>query len=814
MKIPNSLIIFTLENILMLKIIFSLIILLTSFNFFAQSIFFVKDIDSKEVIPFAKIEINGQHPILSDIDGIFKLNQQNIKTISISAFGYLDSMFLVENMMDSIFYLKSKVNLIEEVEIKPHEDPAVRVINKAIENKKKNDPLRNDAFKYTSYSKFIFTVNEDAINSISDTTNKQSERDLKDYFAKQYLMLIESSTERAFQPPARDIEKVVAYKVSGFNHPLFASFANELQSFSFYDNQFQILGKSYLNPLVFGSTSKYWFFMQDTIVNQTDTTFSIRFTPKKNKIFEGLKGYIYINTNGYAIEKVIVEPKDSIPLFGKIKIVQEYEFIDNKKWFPVKLSTEMLYKSIQLGSESEETYIVGKGSMYINDIQLNPEEKIKLSLNNGALITLNNADKVKDEKWDTLRKFELTDKEKNTYKKVDSISKAHNLNQKFNALTSLFDGKIPIKFINIDLTKVLNYNRFEGLKLGLGIENSKNVSKWFTTGGYFRWGTKDKEWKYGVYSDFQILSSKIGKLSIKYQDDVLPRGVTQYQKEPFNLGNGLNLSHLYLNQMEYARTAQIDFSFYLTTNIKLLIGNNYQRIYSTNNYTFLNNTIVYKNYDQYQLYSEINWNIREKAVITSGIRVPKPSNYPKVKLKFTKGLKDVFLSTFDFSKIHFEIEQNLPVRTFGRFIWDVQYFKTIGNVPITFQNIAPSSGRQGNLSIFKKFETMPISNSYNKEMGLLFTKFQFNTIKTKKESFQPRFSIYYGYGIGKFSNKQHHELSFISIDKGYAEGGLIIDGIFKSGFSSFGIGVFYNYGFYASPYVKDNFIFKITLSTN
>jgi len=50
------------------------------------------------------------------------------------------------------------------------------------------------------------------------------------------------------------------------------------------------------------------------------------------------------------------------------------------------------------------------------------------------------------------------------------------------------------------------------------------------------------------------------------------------------------------------------------------------------------------------------------------------------------------------------------------------------------------------------------------------------------------------------------------MDKGYFEGGLILNNILVSGFSGIGIGVFYNYGYYSSADWKSNIIPKISLS--
>ena len=87
-----------------------------------------------------------------------------------------------------------------------------------------------------------------------------------------------------------------------------------------------------------------------------DTTFTIFYRPRLGKTFSGMTGHLYINTNGYAIEKVIAEPyKDSTGI--TLKIIQEYDLIDGKKWFPSKLTTEMDMRALKLDSDLESAYV-------------------------------------------------------------------------------------------------------------------------------------------------------------------------------------------------------------------------------------------------------------------------------------------------------------------------------------------------------------------------------------------------------------------------------------------------------------------------
>ena len=80
--------------------------------------------------------------------------------------------------------------------------------------------------------------------------------------------------------------------------------------------------------------------------------------------------------------------------------------------------------------------------------------------------------------------------------------------------------------------------------------------------------------------------------------------------------------------------------------------------------------------------------------------------------------------------------------------------------------------------------------------------------------FQPALAIYQGVGWGKpVDFSLHQNIAGKSMEKGYYESGMKIYNIIHSGTSGFGFGTFYRYGPYSLPNSKDNFSYKITLSS-
>ncbi|MFM2041362.1 MAG: hypothetical protein RLZZ493_1951, partial [Bacteroidota bacterium] len=515
----------------------------------------VLETETSNSIPFVKIyPFNGQ-PFLADIDGFFTL-PVGCQSFTLRMNEYADTTIAYDFQQQ--VYLRALGKSIDEVTIQPGINPAERIMELAIQNRKKNHPMSDESFKYTSYSKLVITINPDALAAIPDTTTDSSLISMRSFFNKQYLFLMESTTEKSFEPPFREKEEITAYKVSGFTNPLFSTFASELQTFNFYENQFSIFGKSYINPLAFGGVRRYLFILEDQTINGIgDTTFTIRFRPRLGKNFDGLKGVLYINSQGYALEKVIVEPAledKSQPVAPKV--VQEYAYIDQKKWFPVKLSTEAIFKSIIFEEDLKDAYAIGKGTTYIDQIKLGADLK-DVRFNAATVVTKDDAGEKDSLHWQQTRKYELSEKEQNTYKIIDSLGKAENFEKVLSVFSTLAEGKLQTGYIQFDLARLMNFNGYEGFRLGLGIETSNKFSKRFLVGSYVGYGFKDKQLKYGGYSIVKINKTHFVNAHIRFQDDVFERGGTSFYSLEKKLESSTYYRNLYIQNMERQRLAEI-----------------------------------------------------------------------------------------------------------------------------------------------------------------------------------------------------------------------------------------------------------------
>ncbi|NBX79973.1 MAG: hypothetical protein EBQ94_06260, partial [Flavobacteriales bacterium] len=713
-----------------------------------------------------------------------------------------------------------------EVTVLPGINPADRIIRNAINNRKKNHPMENDGFISKQYSKFTFDLDDATRKRLMDSSVlKKGDTTLlkmRQFFSNQYLFMIETASRHYFEPPYREKEIIDAYKVSGFTDPIFSTFAQEMQSFHFYDNQVTLLGKQYVNPIAFGSLNRYLFVLEDTTINNSDTTYTIFYRPRKAKNFDGLTGRLFINTNGFAIEKVTSSPFITDTSGIVLEIIQEYVFTENTKWFPSKLSTtieiysaiadvESGYVAVVAGDvKKPKSYIVGKGATYIENVKFNPKELEKERFNNVAIQTEIDADKVEESKWNDLRNNQLSKREKNTYVALDSIVKENKLDRLLKISKILATGKIPLGYINLDMQRIFTFNQFEGYRIGMGIETSEKLMKPVVLGGYIGYGFKDKAVKYGGYSTIHLHRLSASKIDLYYQYDVAEVGGFQPIKSSNFLNNEL-ARDLFIQNMAYQQKYGGAISTTIRSNMELKLDVNRQHIQSANNYSYLGKT----EFDALVSSFIWTWSIREKVNHLGTQRVPMGTKYPKLQVQFHKSWlppnASLSANYVDFYRCVFSIQQNVPITGIGKLSWSARAGIASQNAPLFYQLATPATAVNWSISVPNTFETVGVNEFYHKKMAAVFARFTFNAIRTKAKWNQPQFGLHYAYGIGGFSNKSDHAYNIRSMDLGYHEAGIFINGILVSNNTSIGLGSFYRFGSYQFSDWKKNLVPKIVI---
>jgi hypothetical protein len=275
--------------------------------------------------------------------------------------------------------------------------------------------------------------------------------------------------------------------------------------------------------------------------------------------------------------------------------------------------------------------------------------------------------------------------------------------------------------------------------------------------------------------------------------------------------------NLYIQNMERQRLAEIGLSAYLTPNLKIYSGINYQRIYLLDNYSIqlapsLSN--LASPFEVAETVVECIWKIGDKVKYIGEKRISTGSKWPTIRAKAAFSIPSIYQSTLHYQRYAMDIYQTIPIRGTGNFTYLVSIGHLVGEVPLYLSFVAPGTGGEWNLSVANTFETVKPSSFYNTSIASNFMRFSFKKIKTGVKWTSPQVNLHHAIGLGTFDQKSEHNFNFQSFSKGYFEGGVLINNLLNISTTGLGIGCFYNYGAYSSANALANFMFKFGLTSN
>jgi hypothetical protein len=779
----------------------------------------VVDEQTKEPLAFVNIVINdSRHGGTTDIDGKFTFYSSDpIEYVRLSYVGYESQIFQASGKSGNVIIRMKRTQIeLPEVIVQYKDNPAHRIIRNVLANRDRNDPDKIPAFSYTAYDKMIFTVNEDSLNREIASAPDSSDIRLKNFLDSNYIFLMETVSERKFLAPGRNHEEVKATRISGFKDPIFIFLLSQMQSTSFYREMIRIADKNYINPISSGSTGKYFFQLEDTTFTPSgDSVYIISYRPLINTNFDGLKGVLSINTNGWAIQNVIAEPARMEGMIA-IKIQQMYDLVEGKQWFPVQLNTEISMPFVEVNRYNP----VGKGKSYITNINLDPEllkrEFSQIEVEVDPRASGRNADY-----WKPFRPDSLTRKELNTYRIIDSISQAENLEKTVKTIETLISGKVPYKVIDFDLDRFLKYNSYEGLAPGLGIHSNDKMSRKMSAGGFFRFGLKDNGWKYGFDTWFLLQKNRELDLNLSWSEDVAERGEVRFFDDKTSFTNTEFLRDLLITRMDKKTEGRVDLGFramkYFKVNFSLAgirkeITDQY---YYTTEMVFSEGkaNLLYDKYNFAEASAGFRFAYREKFIDNLRKRISLGTKYPVLWVQYTRGLRDVLNGEYEYNRIDLKVEETFYTKYLGETSFRLMGGHVDRSLPLC--NLYNGHGSHRPFTIFApaSFATMRMNEFYSDTYVSLFMLHDFGSLLIRNEHFKPRIAFATNIGFGWLDRKDTHlNVDFNTLEKGYYESGILLNNLLNLKLYTLGLGVFYRYGPYGFDDMEDNMSGKLTLT--
>jgi len=733
---------------------------------YAQIEGIVSDAKDNEVLPFTHIyNLTSSKGTYTDINGFYRINAKAGDMLQFSYVGYVKQIITVGQSSQLHVKLKPSDLALSEVEIYPGVNPAHRIINNTIVNRVKNNPDSREGYSCMLYNKLKLELLCDS----ALVTPEVYAKIVKDTAA--YPLMNEAVVKREYKYKNNVNENVLSSRTSMFKeYQQFAMIQPIIQLFHFYHDivEWKIPEKFFVNPISPGSTSKYFFLLRDTIISGADSTFIISYQPRRAANFEGLKGLLYINSNGWAIQNVVAEPADYSPIC--LKIQQRYALMDSV-WFPSELSLEWFFDHIRntgLGA-------VYRGKSYITDIDLSPDLSKKII--KARNFTIDDNAHLKPEILDRYRITKLTSREDSTFR-----SYKRNLDVFFRFFEGLADNQsIPIKKIDFPIEKIVQQNYYEGYRLGFGMYTNRHLSPWFSLGGYYGYGINDRRNKYGA--SFSLFPEKHLDSEIKcwWANDLYNLALSNEM--------GISLRKLF-------------GKFNVETNIKI------QDFRAAIDYSYQGQDFS----SNWERNTEVGVKLRyahneERGKIFRRT-LPNFTTFPVLYLNVNLGIPDCFDNKYQYAKIEAGAERRWYIRNVGTAHFSLWggWMKQDVPFPMTFtvtdmqQTLYLSSFPDWRSRFNVLTGTLYAANQYLN----IFLYHDFGTLlgKTRSKVFRPRIAIAQSFGWSKLNYPELHisdDFDILDMHRGYYESGLVVEDIirievFNMFFLGLGGGIYGAYG--------------------
>lgn len=787
-------------------------ILLSQFVF-AQNVYIIKgkvtDAVTKDPIPFASINIkNTSLGKNTDFEGNFQFQLGSVPSDSllVSCLGYFSRIFYIsKDSLSQTIYIQLKPSeiLLQEVKVYGGENPAHRIIKKAVLAKYDNNYKKIDGFEYTSYNKIEVDFNKISKKlrerKITQKINKAIEEigTLTDDDGNVLLpsFISESVSHYYFRNNpslSKEIIEKTNIKGIGVTDGSLTSqiIGSSFQQYNFYLNQVSILDKNFASPIADEWKLIYDYYLADSTFFGDNFCYKIDFTPKRKRDL-AFAGSIWIDKMSWAIAQIdaTITKDANLNFVERIKIQQEFEPV-GKVWFPVK--NRILVDVNELTKNSAGLLL--KFTNYNQDIIADKIKDAKF-FDNGIEI-LSDFKENNDSYWQKVRPESFSEKEQMAYAMIDTIKNVPIVRRYTNLALLLSSGYKKI-YTGIELGPLVYsgaINNVEGVRMRLGLRTNFEFSKKWILQGYLAFGTKDEAWKKGAEVTRIISRKPWTTISLEYTHDIEQVGLRQ---EDLGLGAiysaymrfGTLMRPFYETERKLQLQREVSKGIFTTFGFRTRGFDPLYDFSYRKNPTLREASSLITNFYTSEFLSEVTLARDELAIVNDNERLSfGTTKSPTITFRYVLGAKNIFNSDFNYHKLMVKYSHTLNSGYFGKTYYKAEAGAIFGTLP--YPLLKSHLGNQSIFIVGNSFNLMNnfefISDRYASVRythdfeGLLFNRFPLIN-KLKWRTFTTgKFLIGQLSDKNKQMNPASDVLSFSSLGrKPYIELGYGINNIFK-----------------------------------
>ncbi len=688
--------------------------------------------NTNQPIPYANVIFkNSKTGVVTDENGKFYIESpETFQAVIVSFMGYQTKEVPLPKAVNYNFKIQlSDGEALKEVVVftgktSKKNNPALDILRKIWERKRKNGLKIFNQYQYDKYEKIEFDMNSIDSAFMKSKIFKGVEFvfdkvDTSRVTGKTYLPIF--INESLYEVNGDNLlgktkEILKANKNSGLsNGDGVNTFISDLYSqYDIYNNHLNFFDKSFTSPLSRTGIDVYNYVLRDSAFIGKKWCYNIVFYPRrKNELT--FKGDFWVNDTTFAIKTINMEVSKSanINWVKEIYIEQEFDVLNDSVFL---LTRDYMMSDFALNKKEKSKGVYGKRTTLFDNHKFNIEKPEKFYKEEVNFID-NEVYTKSDEFWEQNRFEKLNKDEIGIYKMLDTLKTVKKFKQMYNLVSILGSGYIQKgNFDYGPIFSTFGYNDVERIRVRVGGRTYFGPNDKWRIQGYTAYGFGDDKFKYGMSGKWMIDKKKriiisggnrrdveqIGA-SLTTTNDVLGRSFAS--SSLFASGNNGKLTNINLTNL--AIEMEPSKNFVIGTGFSYRTLESASNVFSLDYYTDATKTKTKSEVKQSEVNVQLEYTPKKKNVGYGVERLTVDSPYSRVFLNFSQGVKGVLNSDFDYSKVQLYYKQPIIIGPLGRTNLTLEAGKTFGTIPLGLMSIIP-----GNQSYFQIDNTFANLNYY------------------------------------------------------------------------------------------------------
>ena len=481
----------------------------------------IVDASTGDSIPYASAIYKGHNVMVSsDAGGCFNIARHNGWYLTFSAVGYKPKKIFIKNNLVGFLIIElepSEANTLEGVTVRSKRNkysrknnPAVELMKRVIEAKKRTDLNNHDFYQFNKYQKITLAFNDIKPSELeSDFFQKKkwmlNHVEPSPYTGKLILPISvdETVTKRVYRKsPRSEKDIIIGQSTTGISElietgDILNSVLKDLfTDVDIYDDQVRLLQHPFTSPIGKNAIGFYRFYIEDTVYVANDLCYHLQFLPNNQQDF-GFRGELYIIADSTLHVKrcnLTIPIQSDVNFVDNLQIMQEYTKLPNGEW---ALSVDDMFVELSLTSFLSKAVVMR--TTRLNDYAF---DEIPKKLFKGKGKERREADAMMRNKdfWAQYRAVDLTKSEGSMDDFVRGLENMKGFKYIIFGAKALIENfvetgnkehpsKVDIGPINTMITR----NFVDGMRTRASAQTTANTSKHWFLSGYYAHGWQSKK---------------------------------------------------------------------------------------------------------------------------------------------------------------------------------------------------------------------------------------------------------------------------------------------------------------------------------